>query len=340
MRRDPASRALDAKRVADAARALVGDAVLARDLQAATGLSPEGVHLALEHHLETDPSPEELARLVARTAEASSVHVVLSANVFVGALRAVALALAASEDVTVRPSRREPAFTAALVAALADPRVRLAPERVVEDVTAGEIHVYGRDATVADVRARARRRVTVRGHGAGLGVALVEASMPPERAATLLAEDVVPFDQRGCLSPRVAFVEGDADAFAAALDAALGAAGRRVPRGELAPDERAGARRWLDTMAFAGRLLAGEAHAVGVAAEVHLPPPGRHVVVVPVRRLEDAPARWVQFAHFIAAAGATDPERTRALVPAGARLSALGAMQRPPLDGPVDLRHG
>ena len=40
-------------------------------------------------------------------------------------------------------------------------------------IEAGAIHVYGRDETIAAVRAAARPGVVVRGHGAGLGVALV-----------------------------------------------------------------------------------------------------------------------------------------------------------------------
>ena len=45
-----------------------------------------------------------------------------------------------------------------------------------ESVRSGEIHVYGRDETIASLRARAAEGVRLRGHGAGLGVAIVRAS--------------------------------------------------------------------------------------------------------------------------------------------------------------------
>jgi hypothetical protein len=78
--------------------------------------------------------------------------------------------LAASEDVTVRPSRRDPAFARALVEALSDPRVRLDPELDVAVIDSGEIHIYGHDETIARDREHARPGVRVRLHGAGMGV--------------------------------------------------------------------------------------------------------------------------------------------------------------------------
>ncbi|MGH7294209.1 MAG: acyl-CoA reductase, partial [Polyangiaceae bacterium] len=148
-------------------------------------------------------------------------------------------------------------------------------------------------------------------------------------------------DQRGCLSPRLALVLGDAgrgEAFAAELQEALAALGARVPRGTLAPDEHAGAARWRDTVAFAGRLLSGADHAVAVLPSLlpdTIPPPGRHVLVVPVSPAGGAAAAMAPIARHVVAVGSDDPD---AAAPAHTRRSALGAMQHPPLDGPVDLR--
>ena len=339
----------DVWRIVEAGRAVAAEdqrATLAEDLVRSTGLSREGVDLAFERHLELDPTEADIDALVASAGAAKHVVVILSANVFVAPLRAIAIACAASPSVVVRPSRREPHFARALVQqALKAGRagVTLAEEVDLGRLFGGEIHVYGRDATIASVRARAGERMRVRGHGAGMGVAVVGARAALDVAAAALAEDVVAFDQRGCLSPRVAIVEGEerASAFASALDRALGDASRRVPRGVLQEDERAEATRYEATMAFAGHVISRPSHLLGVAslgAPLTVPPPGRHVHVVPVRSLDEAGALLVELAPVIVAVGGDDLTAARAIAPAHARVSLLGAMQRPPLDGPVDRR--
>lgn len=319
-------------------------ASLVASLVATTGLSPEGVELGLARHLEIDPSPEEIASLVASAAPTREVAVVLSANVFVGALRAIALARAASERVRVRPSRREPAFARALVAELGDPAVVLDEALAVEDLRGGELHVYGHDATISDVRRKVAPGVLVRGHGSGLGVAWVTRAADLEPSASALASDVVPFDQQGCLSPRVVLVEGDAArarALGEALHGALTELGRRVPRGEVPVDVRASAAMWSASLAYAGEVLEGADHVVAVADEAApaaLPPTHRHVLVVPIRDAAALAVAVAPLAHAVVAFGCDDDEAARAVAPAWSRRSRLGAMQRPRLDGPVDGR--
>ncbi len=281
---------------------------------------------------------------MAAAGDAACVHVILSANVFVAPLRALAVARAASARVTVRPSPRDPTLTCAILEAARDGGIEIASERDPATVDAGEIHVYGRDETIAVVRARARAGVPVRGHGAGLGLAVVTRAADVPVAAEDVASDVVPFDQRGCLSPRIALVEGDdvrAERFARALDERLRAWGESVPRGALSDAEREDAARWQNTLAFAGRIGRMAHHAVGVArsgSALTVPPPGRHVHVAPVSSLSEAAARMSPIARFVVAVGTDDPERVRAFVPAHTRLGLLGLMQRPRLNGPVDLR--
>ncbi|WP_394826226.1 acyl-CoA reductase [Pendulispora albinea] len=326
----------DVQRILDRARSLVNDrASLVAPLVRSTGLSPAGVEHALLHHLEVGAAPEDIRRLVACAGDAPHVHVLLSANVFVAALRAIVLARAAAPQVTVRPSSRDPFFAEALVRALGDPAIRLVPDTI-PAMTEGEIHVYGRNETIAKVRASAPPHVIVRGHGAGMGVACIWDDF--DRAADALADDIVVFDQRGCLSPRLAFVSGvPAASFAEKLHASLAARELRIPRGELADDEREDARRYAETLRFAGVLYEGSAHLVGVAPRVVIPPTGRHLHIVPVAEIDALPDALAPLATSIVAIGATDAAR-RLAWPAHARLSALGAMQRPPLDGPVDRR--
>ncbi len=272
----------------------------------------------------------------------------------------------------MRPSSRDPALAAALVAAARDPAVSIAEERDVAHVAADRVDVYGRDETIARVRAAARSGVEVRGHGPGLGVAFVAGGKQgncDEReiaeAARAVAADVVPFDQRGCLSPRVVFALGtpaQGEAFALALHHGLESLGSRVPRGVLNPAERGESVRWRETLAFAGRVWAGANHFVGLAAPqapLAVPPAGRHVLVVPAASEAEARALLAPIARFVVSVGQSPRMNVGrsprmnvgrsprmnvgrspgcSVAPPHARVALLGQMQHPPLDGPVDRR--
>ncbi len=310
------------------------------ELVLATGLSPEGVELALSECLETRVTEAEIDAFCAGVEPARAAHVSLSANVFVAAHRAIALALAASERVKVRPSRREPSFARLLAQAapgLFDLVETLSPE-------SGEVvFAYGTDETLAAVSASLPPGVVFHAHGSGIGVAVVDASHADHASARALAADVVPFDQRGCLSPRAVVFSGtDAEArdYAALVAEELALVSERIPLGALAPDEAADVTRFRDTLTYAGSVVPAGPGWVGLGARdaFTIAPVGRNLVVVP----SSAPGAILS-AHrsSIAALGlsvAPELERTlRAELPL-ARPSALGAMQRPPFDGPVDRR--
>jgi hypothetical protein len=337
-------RVADVRRLLAAARAVYGArGALAPAIASSTGLSLEGVELGFEC-LERDANDADLRSLVAAAGAARRVHVILAANVFVAPLRALALARAAAPWVTVRPSPRDPTVARSLVEACGDDAIAIATERDVAQVGEGEIHVYGRDETVAAVCAGARPGVVVRTHGAGLGAAVVARSASLRDAAEALARDVVLFDQRGCLSPRVALVEGDAsraEAFAASLAEHLGAWDARAPRGDLRDTERAASRAYRDTFAFAGRVFEGAGYAVAFAPSARalaMGPGARHVGVAAVENLAGAAAALAPIAKYLVVVGADDLRAARAVAPPHARVARLGSMQRPPLDGPVDLR--
>ena len=155
---------------------------------------------------------------------------------------------------------------------------------------------------------------------------------------------MIPFDQRGCLSPLTAIVLGDgarAAMFADALDAALTRGAARVPRGSLDDKERADAAWWLSTMAVAGHVIDRATHAIAVAppgSPLRTGVAGRHVHVASVASLDDARAALAAWAPVITAVGSDDPARVTAIAPPHARVTPLGEMQRPRLDGPVDRR--
>jgi hypothetical protein len=333
------------RRLLDAAAEVARATDLVAPLSESTGLSPQGVALALSRCLETDATDADLAALVRNASPAPHVHVILSAGVFTAALRAIAVACATSSSVSVRPSRRDPVFARALVRAAIGVRVTLTEDAEVASIRDGEVHVYGRDETVEAVRGAARPGVRVRAHGAGIGVALVTGDADLEEAARGLADDVVVFDQRGCLSPRVVLIEGPqprGEQLVALLHARLAELDDAVPRGRLEPEERSQASRYMETMAFAGRVVHGRGHIVGLAptgSAILVPPPGRHVHVALVRDVEEASRRLHPIARRVVAVGCDSEEVGRAIGGgARVRLSRLGWMQRPPLDGPVDLR--
>jgi len=318
-------------------------------LPGSTGLSEQNVELALTEILETHPPETELAALISFVPPAPRAHVVLAANVFVAAHRAVALALAQSPRVSVRPSRREPEFARLLQEGsdgAFDIVESLAPEP--DD----HVWAYGADVSLAEIRAALKTGVMLHAHGSGFGVAVVEMEGPNADAlaeemtlaARSLARDVVPFDQRGCLSPRICIVPGDAAvarAFAETLATALAEAERDVPLGALSDDERAEITRWRDTMQYAAELLPAGPGWVSLQLDpkqLVVPPVGRNVAVVSTHELEKLLVPATKGIAAVGVAGRTElSERVARALPA-ARLSALRRMQRPDFDGPVDHR--
>jgi hypothetical protein len=333
------------ERLLRAARALADPAhplgrAARTELPASTRLSPEGVALALTECLEIAPTDDELAALLRSVRPAERALVLLPANVFVAAHRAIALALASSETVLVRPSRREPRFVELL--ARAEPGLfRIVSELAAE---AGDaVWAYGGEETLASVRSRLPANVELRAQGPGYGVAVVARTNIEDATALSLARDIVPFDQRGCLSPRVALVVGDADdgrRFARLVATALADLEARVPVGALDAAERADSARFRDTTSFAGTAFPAGSGTVAFlpGSGRLLAPSGRNLVVLAV---ED-PLTWLApLAPDITALGLALPENEQRRLTGAlpeARSSALGAMQRPRLDGPADRR--
>jgi hypothetical protein len=338
-----------------------------RELPAATGLSPANVARSLSRHLETSVTPDDLALLVARAGTAPRVHVVLSANVFTGVVRAVALAVAAAPVVVVRPSSREavlaPLLQRALIEQGAGTSFELSPalegageapgRSAVEPEPGDHVHVYGRRETIAAIAARCPPGVTVRGHGPGFGVALVGDASGQGAAALLRAEaeslswDIVPFDQRGCLSPRVALFTGsrdDAERFASFLAEELDRREIEVARGALSDEERGGRALYRQSLQAVGQCIEGTTSLVGLDLEPRtllLPPSGRHLHIMRTCDVGDIERLVAPHAGAITCFGVTAKNRRAAQLVAlapGARSLPIGNMQRPPLDGPVDQR--
>jgi hypothetical protein len=110
--------------------------------------------------------------------------------------------------------------------------------------------VYGSDEVVAGVRARSPAHARFLGYGHKLSFGLVgREALGAGRAAEVAeqaAGDVAMFDQQGCVSPHVFYVETGGETeprqWAARLAAAMAALDRTLPRGVLSPSEAAAIR--------------------------------------------------------------------------------------------------
>ncbi len=336
-RRARLSPLLDAARMLRNPNADAGRALRAR-LAETTGLSRENIELGLSRCLEAEPTEPELARLLETTPESPRAHVLLSANVFVAPLRAIAIGIASSEQVSVRASRRDPALAEALHA-LAPATFQLVSEL---QPRAGEHYwAYGSDPTLAELRRALPSGVWFHPHGAGFGAAVLDASRVDEAELSALALDTALFDQRGCLSPRLVCVQGSsarARAIAQMLAAELSERERELPCGARTPGERAEMRRQRDAAAYAFELFDAGSGWVTCSVDVALPPSGRHLHVVPTADALGVLAPYERHLTCIGASAAPTLVHDLKQRFPRARVTALGAMQRPPLDGPVDLR--
>jgi hypothetical protein len=335
-----------------------------------TGLSAAGVTHALERCLETKMSDAEFGTIQTRAevyGHAARVHVLLSANVFTAALRAVALGLSCGDAVCVRASRREPHFLELLQAATRDGADELF--EIVEQLepAAGEpLFAYGRDETLQSL---SRSGIDVFGFGFGFGIAVVEGEAVVEGKAVAdgaadsgdsleenlekLALDVAAFDQRGCMSPRLLVVVGSDANFervCSKMTAALEAVAHRLPLGHVDEAEQ-DALAWYRT-SLCGPYEIVPVHAAGRSqgglaiqrAPGEIPsfvsPGGRWLSVHRVLDETHLSEALRPLEPFITSFGSSS-ERCRSVLRRqfpGARSLPLGGMQSIPLDGPVDLR--
>ncbi|HTV26110.1 MAG TPA: acyl-CoA reductase, partial [Polyangiaceae bacterium] len=329
-------------------------AALVARLRHTTGLSPANIEWALAHCLERTPSPAERMQLIGSVARAPRAHVILPGSVFVAPHRALALALAATPRVFVKPSRRDPALIEALHQQ--DPELFQLVQRI-EPQAGDHVFAYGSDVTLDVLRRELPPGSVLHAHGSGFGVAVVELDAGEAElasAARAIAEDTACFDQRGCLSPRFVLARGASAAvepFARRLAEALGELEQRLPLGRLEPSERAEGAWYRQCAAYAGALLSAGSGAVSLRASseapelvaedgalaLEVPPSGRYLELIPIVRLEVA-IRALR--PWITCVGCANARLESLILPwlDPVRVTRVGQMQRPPFDGPVDRR--
>jgi hypothetical protein len=133
-------------------------------------------------------------------------------------------------------------------------------------------------------------------------------------------------------------VAGDASKCADALHAALGFYATS-PRGTLDEHEHAAIALARDAALFKGRVLEGDGHLVldlGIPVALSIAPVGRVLPVASVRDLDHAIDLLRPLAARMTRIATLDTWSAR--LATIAQVCALGEMQRPPFDGPVDQR--
>jgi hypothetical protein len=352
-------------------------------LPAATGFSPEMVRVALPFMIEPLRAPS-LGRLLdaelggRRLLDCASsgrkaggpglVAHLLPGNLPGLAAVAVGLTLAIKSAALVKAGRGDRVFPRLFVESIAAADAELAEciaplywqggNRDIEDVVlaaADLVVAYGDDRTIADLCARRRGPFIGHGHRVSFAVVAAEVASDPagaDAAAAALALDTALWDQRGCLSPQLCYVEGDlaaARSFGERLFIALRDVAGRLPPGSSNLAERVAVRHLREeaewrafgrqaTTLFAADELTQGTVVVEPEAVFRPSPLGRSLRVLPlagpealVRALE--PARSLLEAAGLAAAPDREGSWKRTLHECGVhRVCSLGEMQRPPLD--------
>jgi hypothetical protein len=216
---------------------------------------------------------------------------------------------------------------------------------------ADAVIVYGGREAVASIRAKTPPSARFLGYGPKLSFGVVGrerlAAGDAEATARAAALDASTFDQQGCVSPHLFYVEDggevDARAWAALLAREMEAVERDLPRGALSPGEASSIRQARGQAEFTpGATL--HAPRQGTAwTVIYEPDPAfeasclnRLVRVKPVASLDEIPALVEPYAKVLQTVGVSaSPEATAALAEAlgrlgASRIAALGEMAWPP----------
>src|SRR5690606_18646432 len=161
-------------------------------------------------------------------------------------------------------------------------------------------------------------------------------------AARALAFDAAAYDQRGCMSPLVAWVaqgeELGVEPFAELVHAAFDRLRTELPRGPLPLDVASAQLSWRGIGAIRGRLLEGDGFAVSCeeAGPLRLSPGYRNLQLIGIEGAHALPSKLAPLGvHLkcLGVAGAHDLDALIAALPnrVAPRVCPLGSMQAPPL---------
>jgi hypothetical protein len=305
-----------------------------------------------------DRQPSDLT-----TQPATLIGHVLAGNIPGLAATPIFLSLALKAAVLVKPATGDPLMAALIRESIAQIDPALADcvcvaswrggDEAMESVALQEPEVVvaaGSDAAIAAIAARVRGRFL--GYGHRVSVALVGheslvSSNSAREAAQQLAYDVTLWDQQGCLSPQLCYLEasaGEADRFAALLGEALQELAVRLPPRCRSFEEEADVQRFRQQAEWQPgcRLVASSgltAWSIAVENDPGFVPSclNRCLRLKPIGELSQALEQISRRRGLVEAAGVAagmqqDASLRAALLSAGVHhVCALGSMQTPTL---------
>ena len=293
--------------------------------------------------------------------------VVLAGNVFTASTRGIVVPLLFGVPVLAKASSKESMFTAMLKDALRSVDSRLGASMDLVTFPGGDIEregalvelaeavsVYGGDETVAAIEARLGDTPSIaHGHGVSVAYCGADALDGVHIGDTIagLSLDICAYDQRGCLSPQLVYVEEtpqrSVEEFAKRLASeGLSPMSRTLPRGPLPAPVGAAQAQWRGIAEVEGILLRGDTYALAIrqAQPIRWSPAYRNVTLVPVRGLDEALQAMKPIGARLKCVGADSASisNVEARLTQSPQLSAyacaIGAMQTPTLDAPADGR--
>ena len=345
---------------------------LRQAIQEETGLAAELIEWGLDRSLASFER-NALERLLAQCEGDAQLQVVspeltaviLAGNVFTAALRAVALPLLARSPVLVKAPTGGAALVSAMIDALdavdevVSDQVRLVTFGRDDQAATGSllrvadtVAVYGDDQTLCAIRGLCPARTRIVPHGHGVSAAYVPRGALADRArvravARRLANDVVAYDQLGCLSPQVVLVQSggvvDTVGFAGALHEALDELEPLLPRGLLPKEVLPQIAQWRGVAAARGTVFQGAGHLCAAeSGALRLGPGYRHVGVYGCAGVGDLGQKLRPMGGHLkslgVAGGVGDRTEVALSLPTGLapRICPIGTMQTPPLDAYFD----
>ncbi|HWI60616.1 MAG TPA: acyl-CoA reductase [Symbiobacteriaceae bacterium] len=266
----------------------------------------------------------------------------------------MAMGLALKSAVLVRPPTEEPAFPGLFAQSVAEEDAVmgrcLAIVRWGKDETwpyeqAGAVLVYGSDSTVAAVRSKVPSPVRFLGHGHKISFAVIAREAATADTAALLAHDVTMYDQQGCVSPHMAFVERGGQltpqAFAQQVGVELARLATQMPRRRLTSEEAFSARLAREEAEFAADASWGSPGDLSWAV-IHsetpqfMPSPlNRLLRTFAVSSIGDVPAVVARYSQYLqtAAFAGSEERREQAAEALGrvgiSRVCPVGRVQEP-----------
>ena len=289
---------------------------------------------------------------------------VLSGNIPGLAAAPIVLSLALKAAALIKSAAGDRAFPALFAASIRDADPELAECLVVTHWRGGDapteevafdaadlIVASGSDAAIAAIAERARSRFI--GHGHKVSFAVIGRECLSDAAAAhdlalQLAYDVALWDQHGCLSPQLCYIEADdpvtPEHFAGLLADALAHFAEELPPKTLSLDEKAAVLRFRQATEWCTRhtLLASDKSTdwtISIEPDAEFLPSclNRCIRLKVVRNLTDLVAALALHRHHLEAVGvAVGAERAAAITDMLAttgvhRLCPLGTMQTPTL---------